>query len=415
MKRYLSLLIALMLLLSPAAQAAIAVNVFGNVSALVDENGETIVAPGTYKSIVKMQENLFAVTKGEGYALMDEKGEVKTGFDYTEFTGTEDGILFSDGEKYGIMDASFREIVPCEYTWLVSNGMGGFLALRTNVWDDVPDGLYLIDETGYVSPTGVKLAAFLSSFSDGLSPALSTANGRYGYLNGEGQWAIRPQYAYADEFKGGIAVASLDSGSGVIDTTGRWVITPKYDYVALSGENEERIVTVSYKNGITVFSSETFEEIYALDYAVYGAYAAFGANSVVVYTEDRVAQIGPDGQEILSVSPNGLILPVSDAMSVVYDLSGAYLIDSEGNTLLSGYRELTHFTEYEGVNYFRFIAQSEPAGSYRTGIIDQTGREILPCRFDHIASPEKGYLLAVDDERALLCRVTGETVWQYEF
>ena len=189
-------------------------------------SGETLVEPGVYAAIVPVDgtEYFAALDASKGrYALMDEEGTLLTEAKYSSFRSIEGGILYAVGELYGVMDASLQPVVPCEYTWIVENGEGGYLALRTDIWDDSADGVYRIDASGYLSPTGVKVASFLMPFSNGLSPALSTENGRYGYLNPDGQWAIRPQYAYADVFVNGRAIATLDSGSGMIDGKGAYI------------------------------------------------------------------------------------------------------------------------------------------------------------------------------------------------
>ena len=68
----------------------------------------------------------------------------------------------------------------------------------------------------------------LNWFSDGLMPLISAENNLYGYVDASGQWAIRPQFAYAGPFIEGRALASLTTGYGLIDDTGNWVLTPKY-------------------------------------------------------------------------------------------------------------------------------------------------------------------------------------------
>lgn len=108
-------------------------------------------------------------------------------------------------------------------------GQGGFLALNTDCFDGQPDGLYLLDAQGNSTATGVKTVGMLDQdFREGLMPLLSAENNLYGYVDASGQWAVRPQFAYASSFLNGRAVASLSTGYGLIDLTGNWVLTPKY-------------------------------------------------------------------------------------------------------------------------------------------------------------------------------------------
>lgn len=411
MKRILAMVLV-WLLLAGAAQASVALN--GSFSCLVDKNGDTLIAPHVYSAIIRLKDGLFAARSTENgkFGLINEQGEALTAFSYSEFALLSGGILFSEGGKYGVMDEAFQTVVPAEYTWLIENGRNGYLALRTDVWDDSPDGVYMIDETGYVSPTGVKVASFLMDFRDGLSPALSTDNGRYGYLNGEGQWEIRPQYAYADEFAGGIAIASLDSGSGVIDKSGRWRITPKYDFISISEGENALIAAVSYKEGVTVFSAESFEETCALNEETQGAYVSVGGKSVIAYLTDRVVRIGWDGRVLASVEGDGYIFPLTETESIIYDQAGAHLVDENGNTLITGVGELDFLFRDAEKSYFMF---SDFSGSMKVGVMDDAGNILIDCEFDHISVPENGYFAAENASGVTLFDALGGIVWQYSF
>ena len=416
MKRIFAFALVVSFLFSLNAGALIAVN--GSFSALVSENGENIVLPGAFAGIFKITDGLYRGKSSETgkFSLMTEKCEMLTESKYTLFIKiAENAVLFEQDGKYGVMDEKANMTVPPEYTWLVSNGAGGYLALRTDVWDNTPDGVYLIDETGYVSPTGVKVASFLMEFSEGLSPALSTENGKYGYLNCEGQWEIRPQYAYADAFLGGIAVATLDSGSGVIDKKGSWQITPKYDFVDIGNKNGPAIACVDYEGSVTVFSKDTFEKAYSFDQDLMGAYVSVSGDSIIAYFDDRVAEFDFSGNEIASVSSQGYLFPAQSGYTIGYDDENAFLTDSFGKRVLDGYRELTELTD-DGENvYFTFVKGEVTVDGYRVGVVDQTGREILPCSYTSVIVPEEGYLQAENENGMYLFTLTGEPVWKYEY
>ena len=416
MKRVICLILLISVFLIPSASALIAVN--GSFSALVEENGDTRVLPGVFSAISKLTDDLFSVKNADNgkFALMSGNGEMLTDSRYTLLKMLTNGkILFEENGKYGVMDESANVTVPGDYTWLVSNGAGGYLALRTDVWDNSPDGVYLISEKGDVSPTGVKVASFLVDFSEGLSPALSTENGKYGYLNHEGQWEIRPQYAYADAFESGIAVATLDSGSGVIDRKGSWQITPKYDFVDIGNEKGPAVACVDYEGSVTVFSKETFEKIYSFDQDLTGAFVSVSGNSVIAYFEDRVAEFDLSGNEITSVSSEGYLFPVDGGYTIGYDDENAFLTDSFGKRVLDGYRELTELASDEKNVYFTFVKGETNVDNYRMGVVNQTGREILEGNYIYILIPEEGYLQAENENGIYLFTLEGEMIWKYEY
>ncbi len=416
MKRIFIFALLFAMLLTPNANALIAVN--GSFSALVSENGENVCLPGVFSAVLKVTDHLYSVrsTETNQFSLMTETGEMLTESKYALFRKIdENAILFEKDGKYGVMDENANVKIENEYSWIVSNGAGGYLALRTDVWDSAPDGVYLINETGYVSPTGVKVASFLMDFSEGLSPALSTENGKYGYLNQEGQWEIRPQYAYADGFLNGCAVATLDSGSGVIDKNGSWQITPKYDFIDIGNEDSRAIACVNYGSSVNVFSRENFERIYSFDDDLMGAYLSVSGNSVIAYFEDRVVELDLSGNEIASVSSSGYLFPVTGGYTIGYDDGNAFLMDSFGKTVLSGYRELTELTS-DGQNvYFTFVKGDMDVDDYRVGVVDQTGREILSGDYTLILEAEKGCLMAENESGMYLFSLSGEMIWKYEY
>lgn len=413
MKRVICLILLISVFLIPSARALIAVN--GSFSALVEENGDTRVLPGVFSAISKLTDDLFSVKNADNgkFALMSGNGEMLTDSRYTLLKMLTNGkILFEENGKYGVMEKDASPVISNDYTWLVENGEGGYLALRTDVWDNSPDGVYLIDETGYVSPTGVKVASFLVDFSDGLTPALSTDNGKYGYLNPEGQWQIRPQYAYADAFVSGAAVATLDSGSGVIDKNGSWEITPKYDFVDIGTST---IACVDYDGGITVFSLDAYKKLYSFDQDLLGAYVSVSGSSIIAYFEDKVVEFDEMGNEKISVSESGYLFPVNGGYTVAYDGNEARLVDAMGKDVAGGFRELDQLTAFDGSIYFTFVKTDGEIDDYLLGVIDQTGKVILNCEYTSVTVPEEGYMLCENESGMYLFTDKGKLIWQYEY
>src|SRR5882724_9906312 len=55
-------------------------------------------------------------------------------------------------------------------------------------------------------------------------------DGKWGYIDGTGKIAVKPQFAWAEEFSEGLAAFENEHGKhGYIDETGRVVIEPKFD------------------------------------------------------------------------------------------------------------------------------------------------------------------------------------------
>lgn len=421
--------LALLLLASlfgASALAAIPVN--ANVAALVGEDGATIIAPGEYAQIVDFgMPGLFAALLPDGgYAIVDETGARRGDATYDYLENVDGAIFYARGEKYGVLDAELNEVVPCEHTWLVSNGEGGFLALRTDIWDDSPDGVYLIDQSGYVSPTGVKVASILWPFSGGMSQALSVDNGRYGYLNADGQWQLQPQYAYADQFVNGLAVATLDSGSGMIDTRGNWRIMPKYDFVGRPAGSDGLIAAVKYNELVDVFRASDQSYLYTLTCDTEGAYTALSGKILLVFSTDGVRAVNDAGETVIETSAAGSIASAGRRRLFVHPdewgAKTAYLADVNGKRLSAEYQDLGLFSTVDGRDYFTvrsFDVERTENGlnwlsdTMRCGLIDEDGREILPVVYSELSSPAPGYIQAIDEEGVHLLKLDGTEIWSY--
>lgn len=409
------------------ARAAIAVSGGAGVAALVSDDGETIIEPGEYSKIICVLENeLYAayVQAENGYALIDENGARLGARVYDSLEAAGDALIYSISSRYGVMTRAAEALTPCEYTWIVDNGEGGFLALRTDIWDDSPDGVYYIDATGRESPTGVKVMSYLYEFSDGLSPALSTDNGRYGYLNARGQWALRPQYVFADWFMGGHAMASLDSGSGVIDASGTWRITPRYDFINIGPEDSELIVGVNYGRSVTVFSAGTYEELYSFPIDTYAAYVANAGTLVCVYADDGISLLDASGEAVLRLSPEASVYTAQSGHIIVYDGQWgdecARVYSSGGAPLSPAYQNIDYFCKRGDTAYFiysRFDARRAgqtvdwSSDSILSGVIDAHGNIVLPANYLSVSRASADTILAEGKYGIYLFDFEGNRRW----
>lgn len=416
--------IAFLLIMGVSARASAAVAVNGLCAALISEDGSVIVEPGKYEQIVSLTENLFAAADADGsYRLIGLDGQALTDGGYKYFENSEGRILFEIDGKYGVMNEALEVIVQNEYTWIVPNGEGGFLALRSDIWDDFPDGVYSIDPTGYVKPTGVKIASLLSPFGDGLSPALSTEKGRYGYLNAQGQWEIQPQFIYAEDFEDGLAVAALDSGCGVIDIQGAWRVSPKYDYILRFGSLTQRLIGVNYGKNIDVYDSDGVRLRFSYRVDNEETYFAASENRVLVYNREETLVLDETGKTILTL-PVEASVEIAERYLIVregeWGEENAYLVAPDGELMTERYQDLQYFDQFEEEARFiaRRIDRTErgewDVSGIRCGVIDGKGNEILPMEYSNVTCPAPGWIVAEKDGKMELYSPEGKLVWSYK-
>ena len=70
-------------------------------------------------------------------------------------------------------------------------------------------------------------------FSSGLAlvAAMSSADGKRGFIGKRGEFLIKPTFCRAQAFAEGLAAVQVNGHWGFIDTTGTFVVEPQFDYV----------------------------------------------------------------------------------------------------------------------------------------------------------------------------------------
>ena len=74
----------------------------------------------------------------------------------------------------------------------------------------------------------------MKSYSDGV--ILLEKNGKYGFMNYNGDWIAQPIYTYAKPFREGVAVLGLANGKkALIDTEGKTIVPFAFDHISSAG------------------------------------------------------------------------------------------------------------------------------------------------------------------------------------
>ena len=100
------------------------------IAALVDDQGNDLVESGLFERAFAVREGeLFAAGDRNGYRLFDAEGRPVTDQTFSMISDAGDCLIFRRGDCFGAMDCSGGTIVEPEWTQLVCDGAGGFLAL----------------------------------------------------------------------------------------------------------------------------------------------------------------------------------------------------------------------------------------------------------------------------------------------
>ena len=182
-------------------------------------------------------------------------------------TGMEDGLLHPANEdgKWGYINARGQWVVPPVFGYVkpVSD---------TTAWCVAKPGHFVLSLNGYwfpgfrryelISREGIRLsprnAAIIYPPSEGMAVAVKSiglglyySNGRMGFVDVSGNWAVSPRYRLAGSFSEGLAwVCTEDRRYGYIDASGDWVIQPQFNDASDFREGKA-IVGIGSKKFIT--------------------------------------------------------------------------------------------------------------------------------------------------------------------
>ena len=364
----------------------------GGSAVLADADGNLLVSAGVYSDMIRLSDDdLFAASPvgSAQYGLISGDGKALTEFVYDSLSFDGETVIFSQGGLYGAMDTQGIVKIEPRYTRLIPMGEGMFLALKSDPLDDSPDALYTVAEDGSEHSAGIRLSYGPFSAGQGLSVAVAQS-GLYGYLGADGQWAIEPQFVWADTMRLGRARVSTESGMGLIDLSGAWLIEPGDGQLIVSDKTEDAPVLRVDAGGISLLSASDGAQIARFE----GAWnAAFTGSLICIEDEGGVFLIDYAGN---------IVLRGDAGAEKLNELGGYYierldasedqrfvLLDPDGAEI-GRWQELTFAGQYNGVVYAAFSTyetqaaeidgitfRDEISGSRRYGLIDMTGRVVI--------------------------------------
>lgn len=229
--------------------------------------------------------------------------------------------------------------------------------------------------------------------TDSLYPAKK--NGKWGYVDRQGEWRIEPRFNYAKPFFEGRAAVNVlpptsfddrTSRWGIIDETGEYVVEPRYAPTMTSvvpgspfGHYSEGRIPVDVSQTFASYEHEDRSEVFYLDRS---------GDKVLAGEFDKVGQYS-----------NGLA-PFLKGERVGY-------IDEEGRVVIPPRYE-------EGLLYSNgLIAVQEPGGTFGGPwkYVDGEGSTVIPGPFDEARSFHQGRAKVEKDMDVRYIDTEGETVF----
>lgn len=410
------------------AESAVAVTA-GGLSALVSTDGREIIPPGVYDAIFTVTDGeRFAVgtqtDDGMRYALCDEEGRLLTESAYSMFHEAGGVILCRRDGLYGAVSTGGDEVLPAEYTLLTTGDGENFLAMKRNPYDDDPDEIIPVAPGRKASSEPVSTDEGLFRIVDDRMPFQDPDTEYYGYLDGQGRIAIRAAFDTAGLFQNGIARVSADGKYGLIRPDGTWIVWPEYGFLETDGS-----IAVGTIDGehFVVLDVKTGEERFRLEGEY--IYAALVNGYPVWLSGDALRIFSPDGAVLLETGRETSVLPGAGGQLILSDgewgTRCVSLMNADGTLLPEKYQQLIplapdrySFGEMKAVGYYSDllgeVRVSCDYDSQRFGLMDGSGKIILPAEYSEILYLGQNCFAAVGEKRTEMIDRDGNVLWSAE-
>ena len=208
-------------------------------------------------------------SSSEGFAKIWIKGELgfvdKRGALRFRVKGGDASTGFSEGlaavrinHKWGFVNEEGSIVIEPKYDSALPFAEGLAAVREGNEWQ-------YIDRTGRSTlrprAAGWDGESSLSSFHDGRA-RLGSTNGKFGYIDRHGSWAIQPRFEYVEQFSNGLGQVEVGGRWGYIDRSGSLAIPTNFVWVspfseglaAVSVNDSPRSVGFIDKNGRIVIA-----------------------------------------------------------------------------------------------------------------------------------------------------------------
>lgn len=268
------------------------------------------------------------------------------------------------------------------------------------------------------------------SFHDGLAPV--QINGKFGFVNKDWQWAVKPKYDRLYEFSEGMAIVMIGDKAGFIDKEGSEVIPVIFEDCDFFHEG---LAKVRLK-GKVGFVNQDGKRIAACKY---DRAWDFSGGLAAVMLDDKWGYINKEGEEVIPfifddaddfqdgyarVKKDGEWALIDRSGEVVLSETGAYLCEYSEGLVGIGINDKFGFVDIDGMVTVRM--QYDFCGQFKDGcaavkindkwgFIDKEGDLIIPAQYEDVENFEGGLARVKLNGKWGMVDKDGEVVIPIEF
>jgi len=208
-----------------------------------------------------------------------------------------------------------------------------------------------------------------SFFSEGL--ARVKLNSKWGFISENGNLVIPAQFNYADCFSHGLSVASYGERFGYIDRNGKWTIPAQFSFAFAFSEGLARVESMGrwrfiQKNGQFAFPGE-FED--AND---------FSEGAAAVLYADKWGFIDRNGHYLFDLRFDDAY-EFQDGWAVIDDDGLPNFVNKKGELFI---KDINRTTFLEAHNFSEGLADVRSVTNGKIGYINQNGNFVITPKYD---------------------------------
>lgn len=379
----------------------------------LDTNGKPVGNQG-FDFAIDMVNDVGMVYKNEKWGLMGANGRLVIpcaydDLDFLENTGNQIVKLYVRKTKYGLIDTLGKLTISAIYDEVGKVSEGRLSVMKEGLWG-------FTDHHGDLTiPCSFEE---VRDYKEGL--AAVKKGGRWGFIDRQGNMKIPYQYETCGDFSSGLAWVEIDDRYGYIDTTGSLRVAPRfeetrtfYDQVGIVKEGElyglidlagnyiERpryLSMTDFDNfGLSIVrlnrSGDRFGVVnkngLLITNATYREVQPFSDGLAVVKTADKYGYINAKGEEIIPCQYLKAE-PFTEGRAAVYESGYCGYIDQNG-------QKVTDF-EFSRCQPFEDQRAVVYKGMRRAGLVDIKGEFVLEPSVNQLITFSEGRGLVRDQQ-----------------